>query len=90
MWTVHHDCDRWHQLARTLRNRFKSALAFGMFYHLEPHLYPRVPTCDLPILARRLDQTAPDLARQQVYWARARLEERSGSGVASRGRSAAG
>jgi hypothetical protein len=35
VWTVHHDCDRWDQLARTLRNRFKSALAFGMFYHPE-------------------------------------------------------
>jgi fatty acid desaturase len=67
VWTVHHDCDRWHQLARTLRNRFKSALAFGMFYHLEHHLYPRVPTCHLPTLARRLDRSAPDLARRQVY-----------------------
>jgi fatty acid desaturase len=67
VWTVHHDCDRWHQLARTLRNRFKSALAFGMFYHLEHHLYPRVPTCHLPTLARRLDQMAPDLAHRQVY-----------------------
>jgi fatty acid desaturase len=67
VWTVHHDCDRWDQLARTLRNRFKSALAFGMFYHLEHHLYPRVPTCHLPMLARRLDQAAPELARRQVY-----------------------
>ncbi len=67
VWTVHHDCDRWHQLARTLRNRFKSALAFGMFYHLEHHLYPRVPTCHLPRLARRLDQAVPDLAPRKVY-----------------------
>lgn len=27
VWTVHHDCDRWQQIARTLRHRLKSAVA---------------------------------------------------------------
>jgi fatty acid desaturase len=67
VWTVHHDCDRWHQIARTLRHRLKSAVSFGMLYHLEHHLYPRVPTCHLPTLAERLDQTMPQLARKQVF-----------------------
>jgi fatty acid desaturase len=67
VWTVHHDCDRWHQLARTLRHRLKSAMVFGMFYHLEHHLYPRVPTCHLPRLAERLDQAAPELCRLEVF-----------------------
>jgi fatty acid desaturase len=67
VWTVHHDCDRWQQIARTLRHRLKSAVVFNMFYHLEHHLYPRVPTCHLPTLAERLDQTLPELARKQVF-----------------------
>jgi len=67
VWTVHHDCDRWQQIARTLRHRLKSAVSFGMFYHLEHHLFPRVPTCRLPALAARLDQKIPDLPRQQVF-----------------------
>ena len=67
VWTVHHDCDRWHQIARTLRNRVKSTIACNMFFHLEHHLYPRVPTCRLRRLAERLDGVAPDLARARVY-----------------------
>jgi len=67
VWTVHHDCDRWDEIARTLRHRFKSLLVFNMFYHLEHHLYPRVPTCRLPTLARRLDTAFPNLPRKPVY-----------------------
>jgi len=67
VWTVHHDCDRWQQIARTLRHRLKSAVSFGMFYHLEHHLFPRVPTCHLPPLAERLDRRIPELSRKQVF-----------------------
>ena len=67
VWTVHHDCDRWQQIARTLRHRLKSAVSFGMFYHLEHHLFPRVPTCHLPALAGRLDESVPGLPRKQVF-----------------------
>jgi fatty acid desaturase len=67
VWTVHHDCDRWQQIARTLRHRLKSAVSFGKFYHLEHHLFPRVPTCRLPALAERLDQEIPELPRKQVF-----------------------
>jgi fatty acid desaturase len=67
VWTVHHDCDRWNQIARTLRHRLKSAASFGMFYHLEHHLYPRVPTCRLPTLAERLDRAVPHMPRPQVF-----------------------
>src|SRR5579862_9451964 len=52
VWTVHHDCDRSHFIARTLRNRLKSVIAFDMFFHLEHHLFPRVPTCHLSTLAQ--------------------------------------
>jgi len=67
LWTVHHDCDPSRDIARTLRNRLKSTIAFDMFFHVEHHLFPRVPTCRLPELARRLDQVAPELSRKQVY-----------------------
>lgn len=67
VWTVHHDCDRSHFIARTLRNRVKSFIAFDMFYHLEHHLYPKVPTCHLASLSKRLDQAAPELQQMQVF-----------------------
>ena len=67
VWTVHHDCDRSHFIARTLRNRLKSVIAFDMFFHLEHHLYPRVPTCHLARLSERLDEAAPELQSMQVY-----------------------
>ncbi len=67
VWTVHHDCDREHYIARTLRNRFKSVIAFDMFFHLEHHLFPTVPTCHLSELSKRLDDHAPELKRYQVY-----------------------
>lgn len=67
VWTVHHDCDREHFIARTLRSRAKSVIAFDMFFHVEHHLYPKVPTCHLYELSKRLDEAAPELQTMQVY-----------------------
>lgn len=67
VWTVHHDCDRSHFIARTIRNPIKSLIAFEMFYHVEHHLFPKVPTCHLARLAERLDEAAPELQTKQVY-----------------------
>ncbi len=67
VWTVHHDCDRSHYIARTLRNDLKSFVSYNMFYHVEHHLFPAVPTCHLPELARRLDRVAPEL-RSKIVW----------------------
>ena len=67
VWTVHHDCEPSHEIARTLRNPLKSAIAFDMFFHVEHHLFPKVPTCHLPELARRLDAVAPELNKKRVY-----------------------
>jgi fatty acid desaturase len=67
VWTVHHDCDREHFIARTLRSPLKSLIVFDMFYHLEHHLYPAVPTCHLGRLSRRLDAAAPELQQKQVW-----------------------
>jgi fatty acid desaturase len=67
VWTVHHDCDRSHYIARTLRNDVKSFVSYNMFYHVEHHLFPAVPTCHLPRLAKRLDRVAPELRSRQVW-----------------------
>jgi len=67
VWTVHHDCDREHYIARTLRNPLKSLMVFDMFYHLEHHLFPKVPTCKLAQLSKRLDEAAPELSSKQVW-----------------------
>lgn len=67
VWTVHHDCAGKAFPARTIRNPLKARLTYSMFYHVEHHLYPTVPTCRLPILAQRLDRVAPDLAALKVF-----------------------
>lgn len=54
-------------MARTIRGRIKGAITYNMFYHVEHHLFPRVPTCKLQILAMRLDSVAPWLAEKKVF-----------------------
>jgi fatty acid desaturase len=67
VWTVHHHCDRSHYIARTLRNKIKNGITFNMFLHIEHHLFPRVPTCHLPELSRRIDRVAPELKSKIVF-----------------------
>jgi fatty acid desaturase len=67
VWTVHHDCAADGLFARTIRGRVKAALTYDMFYHLEHHLFPAVPTRRLAELARRLDAVAPELSAKQVF-----------------------
>jgi len=52
VWTVHHDCAGGGFPARTIRNPLKARLTYAMFYHVEHHLFPTVPTRRLAILAR--------------------------------------
>ncbi len=67
VWTVHHDCDRSHFIARTIRNPMKAFVTYDMFYHVEHHLFPTVPTCKLPELSERLDAVAPELRSKLVF-----------------------
>lgn len=67
VWTVHHDCDETHHIARTQRGRLKNAISYQMFHHVEHHLFPAVPTCHWPELGRRLDEVAPELRDKLVY-----------------------
>jgi fatty acid desaturase len=67
VWTVHHDCGPEGHFARTIRHRAKALVTYNMFYHVEHHLFPKVPTCKLPTLAGRLDAVAPELAAKKVF-----------------------
>ena len=66
VWTVHHGCDAEHHIARTQRGWVKNFLTYHMFFHVEHHLFPAVPTCRLPELAERIDVAAPELREMQV------------------------
>jgi len=61
VWTVHHDTENDAYPARTQRGRLMNFVSYHMFLHVEHHLFPQVPTCHLPRLARRLDAALPDL-----------------------------
>ncbi|MFT4979325.1 MAG: fatty acid desaturase [Myxococcota bacterium] len=67
VWTVHHGCEEDGILARTQDSWIKNALTWHMFLHVEHHLFPAVPTCNLPILSRRIAEVAPDLRIKQVF-----------------------
>jgi fatty acid desaturase len=66
VWTVHHDCETDEFMARTVRSRWKNWVTYSMFFHVEHHLFPRVPTCKLNQLAKRMDAVAPELVYKQV------------------------
>jgi fatty acid desaturase len=66
VWTVHHDCDE-HLFARTLSNKWKNIFTYNMFYHLEHHLFPKVPTIKLPELSKRIKEKLPDIQPKQVF-----------------------
>jgi len=66
VWTVHHDLEEEH-IARTQRKGWKNFLTYNMFYHLEHHLFPAVPTIKLPELARRIDKEVPEMEKRPVF-----------------------
>jgi len=67
VWTVHHDCETKGLLARTLRGVLRNFSTYNMFFHVEHHLFPAVPTRHLPQLAARVDKAAPELTRLRVF-----------------------
>ncbi|KMQ64557.1 fatty acid desaturase [Chryseobacterium angstadtii] len=67
VWTVHHDTHDHPNIARTQRGSWKNKLTFSMFYHMEHHLFPAVPTIKLPELAKRIDKALPDLNKKQTF-----------------------
>ena len=67
VWTVHHDTHDHPEIARTQRTGWKNKITFSMFYHLEHHLFPAVPTIKLPELARRIDQVLPEIEKKSTF-----------------------
>lgn len=67
VWTVHHDTEDHVYMARTIRNEFKRVATYNMFYHVEHHLFPAVPTRNLHILAQRLDRYDPSVEIRKVF-----------------------
>lgn len=67
VWTVHHDCEKSYLFARTVRGKFKGKLFYNMFYHMEHHLFPKVPTCHMDELARRIDTIIPEIKTKRVF-----------------------
>ena len=67
VWTVHHDCAEATPPARTIRHPVRRIVTFNMFFHLEHHLFPQVPTARLHLLARRIDAAAPERRRLLVW-----------------------
>lgn len=67
VWTVHHDTSENPELARTQRGWLKNKITFSMFYHLEHHLFPAVPTIKLPELAKRMDEGLPEMNKKNTF-----------------------
>lgn len=67
VWTVHHDTHESPEFARTQRDGWKNKITFSMFYHLEHHLFPAVPTIKLPELARRIDMSLPEIEKKSTF-----------------------
>jgi len=67
VWTVHHHTEEHPELARTQRKGWKNKITFSMFYHLEHHLFPAVPTIKLPELAKRIDEALPELDKKSTF-----------------------
>jgi fatty acid desaturase len=67
VWTVHHDTEESPEYARTQRKNWKNKITFSMFYHLEHHLFPAVPTIKLPELARRIDDIFPNIEKKETF-----------------------
>lgn len=67
VWTVHHDTSDNILIARTQRKPWKNWITMNMFYHMEHHLFPAVPTIKLPELARRIDRSFPELKKKMTF-----------------------
>jgi fatty acid desaturase len=67
VWTVHHDTQENPEFARTQRDIWKNKVTFSMFYHLEHHLFPAVPTIKLHELAKRIDNSLPELEKKSTF-----------------------
>lgn len=61
---THHHTDGEELVVRTQRSRLINFLTYNMFFHLEHHLFPKVPVRRLPRLATRIDSASPGFSRK--------------------------
>ena len=66
VWSVHRGCDPDGVFACTERRGWVNCVTVHLLYHVEHHLFSRVPANHLPELARRLDAVAPEWTGQRV------------------------
>jgi len=66
VWTVHHDAEGSLAMSRTVRRKFFARVTYNMFFHMEHHLFPAVPTCHLATLAARIDAAGASIQWRQV------------------------
>lgn len=64
VWITHHHTEDEELVARTQRSKLVNFLTYNMFFHLEHHLYPKVPVRRLPRLAARIDLIDPSFSRK--------------------------
>lgn len=67
VWTVHHNTHDHPEFAGTQRSWWKNKLTFSMFYHLEHHMFPAVPTIKLLELAKRIDEAFPEMEKKNTF-----------------------
>ncbi|WP_235830398.1 fatty acid desaturase [Paenimyroides tangerinum] len=68
VWAVHHDTEENPEFPRTQRGAgWKSFISADMFFHLEHHLFPSIPTHNLKEVSKRLDDVFPDLDKKNVF-----------------------
>lgn len=68
VWSVHHDTEQNPEFPRTQRGAgWKSFISADMFYHLEHHLFPSIPTHNLKKISKRLDKAYPTLDKKNVF-----------------------
>ena len=68
VWLPHRNFDRRPEFhAWTTRGRLIPRLFRPLAFHLEHHLYPKVPSHNLPLLSQRLDLPLRDLGVEPVH-----------------------
>lgn len=68
VWAVHHDTEENPEFPRTQRGSdWKSFISADMFFHLEHHLFPSIPTHNLKKISKRLDENFPNLDKKNVF-----------------------
>jgi len=67
VWLVHYGCDGIDKVSRTIRSPLINKISFNMFLHVEHHLFPQIPTCNLDTLSERIDEVSDRFKKNSVF-----------------------